>query len=98
MGIKNKREPPALFIAKKAVRIITHSNYIAYTELLCKQYGIIKLTDMFTLSIWKFYYKLMNNQLPTYFSQMKPVLSIICTRYAVRDPMFHLPDIRHSCG
>ena len=40
----------------------------------------------------------MNNQLPTYFSQMKPVLPIICTRYEVRNPMFHLPDIRHAFG
>ena len=86
---------------KKSVRIITHSNYIAHTEPLCKQYGIIKLTDMFSLAIWKFYYKLMNNQLPrpTYFSQMNPFfLPIICTRYEVRNPMFHLPDIRHSFG
>ena len=29
---------------------------------------------------------------------MKPVLPIICTRYEVRNPMFHLPDIRHSFG
>ena len=74
MGIKNKREPTAILLQKKAVRIITHSNYIAHTEPLCKQYGIIKLTEMFSLAIWKFYYKLMNNQLLTYFSQMKPVL------------------------
>ena len=36
---------------KKAVRIITHSNYIAHTEPLCKQYRIIKLTDIFSLAI-----------------------------------------------
>ena len=31
---------------------------------------------------------------------MKPVLPIICARYEVRNPMFHLhvPDIRHSFG
>ena len=40
----------------------------------------------------------MNNQLLTYFSQINPVLPIICTRYEVRNPMFHLPDIRHSFG
>ena len=97
-GSKIKENHQLYLLQKKAVRIITHSNYIAHTEPLCKQYGIIKLTDMFSLAIWKFYYKLMNNQLPTYFSQMKPVLPIICTRYEVRNPMFHLPDIRHSFG
>ena len=97
-GSKIKENHQLYLLQKKAVRIITHSNYITHTEPLCKQYGIIKLTDMFSLAIWKFYYKLMNNQLPTYFSQMKPVLHKICTRYEVRNPMFHLPDIRHSFG
>ena len=85
-------------LQKKAVRIITQSNYIAHSEPLCKQYNLIKLTDMFSLAIWKFYYKLMNNQLPTYFSRMKPVVPIICTRYEIRNPVFHLPTIRHSFG
>ena len=58
----------------------------------------LSLSLSLSLSIWKFYNKLMNNQLPTYFSQMKPVLPVICTRYEVRKPMFHLPDIRHSFG
>ena len=40
----------------------------------------------------------MNNQLPTYFSQMKLVLPIICIRYEIRNPVFHLPNIRHSFG
>ena len=53
---------------KKAVRIITQSNYIAHSEPLRKQYGLIRLTDMFSLAMWKFNYKLMSNQLPTYFS------------------------------
>ena len=97
-GSKIKENHLLYLLPKKAVRIITHINYTAHTESLCKQYGIIKLTDMFALAIWKFYYKLMNNQLPTYFSQMKPVLPIICTRDEVRNTMFHLLDIRHSFG
>ena len=27
---------------------------------------------------------------------MKPVLPQICSRYEVQNPVFHLPDIRHS--
>ena len=95
-GSKIKVDHQLYLLQKKAVRIITHSNYIAHTEPLCKQYGMIKLTDMFSIAIWKFYYKLMNNLLPTYFSQMKPVLPVICTRYEARNPMFYLPDVRHS--
>ena len=59
-GSKIKENHQLYLLQKKAVRIITHSNYIAHTEPLCKQYGIIKLTDMFSLAIWKFYYKLMH--------------------------------------
>ena len=77
MGISSKRESPSIFI----VRIITQSNYIAHSEPLCKQYDLIKLNDMFLLAIWKLYYKLMNNQLTAYFSRMKPVIPILCTRY-----------------
>ena len=40
----------------------------------------------------------MNNQLPTYFFRMKPVLPIICTRYEIRNSVFHLSNIRHSFG
>ena len=29
---------------------------------------------------------------------MKLVVPIICTRYMVRNPVFHLPNIRHSFG
>ena len=83
-------------LQKKAVRIITRSNYIAHSEPLCKQYDLIKLTNMFSLAIWKFYYKLMNNQLPTYFSRMKPIVPIIYTRYEIRS--FIYQNIRHSFG
>ena len=40
----------------------------------------------------------MNNQLPTHFSRVKPVVPITCTRYEIRNPVSHLPNIRHSFG
>ena len=83
-------------LQKKAIRIITNSNYIAHTEPLLKELELLKITCMFILSLWKFYYKLMTNQLPVYFAIMKPVLPQVCTRYEIRNPVYHLPDIRHS--
>ena len=38
----------------------------------------------------------MTNQLPVYFAKMKPVLPQVCTRYEIRNPVYHLPDIRHA--
>ena len=56
---------------------------------------MLKFSDMFRLAIWKFYYKLMNNKLPSYFNYMKPNLPVICNYYGIRKPKFHLPIIRH---
>ena len=50
-GSKIKENHQLYLLQKKAVRIITHRNYIAHKEPLCKQYGIIKLTDIFSLPI-----------------------------------------------
>ena len=70
-------------LQKKAIRIITNSNYIAHTKPFLKELELLKITCMFTLSIWKFYYKLVTNQLPVYFTIMKPVLPQVCTRYEI---------------
>ena len=38
----------------------------------------------------------MHNDLPEYFSTMKPTLPTVCRRYEIRAPMFHLPVIHHT--
>ena len=38
----------------------------------------------------------MNNNLPAYFSTMKPILPTVCSRHEIRAPVFHLPYIRHT--
>ena len=72
MGIYFKGKSSSAFITDKAVRIITNSNYIAHTEPFLKELKLLKVTCMFFLTIWTFYYKLMNNQSPRYFELMKP--------------------------
>ena len=54
------------------------------------------MPDMFRFALWKFYFKLMNNKLPPYFENMKPVLPRICDNYDIRRPSFHLPLIKHD--
>ena len=80
-------------LQKKALRLISSSNYIAYTEHICEKMFLLKLTGMFPVAVWKFYYKLMNDQLPIYFVDWKPVLPRVCTCYEIRSPAFHLPLI-----
>ena len=57
---------------------------------------MLKVSDMFRVAVWKFYYKLMNNKLPYYFNYMKPNLPVICNYYGIRKPKFHLQIICHG--
>ena len=65
-----------------------------------KKLQVVKLTDMFRISAWKFYYKLSNNLLPSYFKYMKHSLPVICNYmllyYGIRNPKFNLPPIKHD--
>ena len=83
-------------LRKKAIRIITNSNFIAHTEYLLKEFEVLKMTNVLSLAILKFYSKLMSNQLPTYVTVMKPTLPQVCTRYEIRKPVYHLPNVRHT--
>ena len=47
----------------KAVKIINNSHYIAHTSPIFKKMHMVKVTDMFRIAIWKFYYKLKKNNL-----------------------------------
>ena len=81
-------------LQKIALRLITNSSYIFHTEPLCKELRVLKVFGMFNVAVWKFYYKLMHNDLPLYFSAVKPTLPTVCRRYKIRALMFHLPMIR----
>ena len=81
---------------KKDLRIITNSYYLAHTEPICKKLRILKISDMFSVALWKYYYKLMNNKLPEYFSYVKLVLPTATERYEIRNPSFHTPAIKQK--
>lgn len=83
-------------LQKRALRTITCNDFLAHTEHICKNLGLLKVTDMFRINVWKFYFKLMNNLLPPYFDQMKPVLPIVCNFHDIRRPTYHLPKIKHK--
>ena len=71
---------------KRVLRTITNSNYITHTEPLFKELKLVKITDMYVIAIWKFYHKLMSNQLPMVFSSMTPQLPAACARYEFKKP------------
>ena len=69
---------------------------MSHTKPLCKELRVLKVFDMFYVAVWKFCYKVMHNNLPAYFSTMKPTLPNVCSRYEIRAPVFRLPYIRHT--
>ena len=74
-GSSIKENHPLHLLQKKAVRIIDNSHYIAHTEPICKVHRLLKLPDMFSVALWKFYHKLMNNKLPDCFSTINTIRS-----------------------
>ena len=89
-----QREPFSTHSSEEGIE--ANSNYISHTEPLCKELRVLKVFDMFYAAIWKFYYKLMHNNVPAHISTMKPTLPTVCSRYEIRAPVFHLPYIRHT--
>ena len=65
------------------MRIITCSKYNAHTSPIFKDLSLLKLDDIFKLSLLKFHYKLVNNLLPTYFPGMF-VLNNLTHTYGTR--------------
>ena len=87
-------------LQKRALRIVKNTDYVAHSEPMCKGQRLLKMPDMFRFTLWKFYFKLINNKTPPppppYFEDMKPMLPKICDNYDIRRPSFHLPLIKHD--
>ena len=51
-------------LQKRALRIMTNSQYVAHTEPLFKQLHLLKVKDIFDIQWLKFWYKYVNNKMP----------------------------------
>ena len=54
-------------LQKRAIRAITNSKYNAHTDPLFKKLRILKIHDIYTINLYKFYYRLRHRDLPPYF-------------------------------
>ena len=72
-------------LQKRAIRLITGSKHNSHTEPLFKKLKLLKLDDIFDVSVLKFYYKLCKNTLPHYLQNM----------FEVSEPQ-HSYDTRHK--
>ena len=85
-------------LQKKAVRIITCSDYIAHSEPLFKLLGLLKVQDLYQLKVLKFYYNLSYKLLPSYFDNYLDIINndIECIYELRRSarPLIRLPRTR----
>ena len=92
-GHQNKR---LYKLQKKAVRIATNSPLYSHSDVLFKNLGILKITDIVRLTQFKFYYKYKSNLLPKYFSyfQLTTAQHTYLTRG--RYHKLQIPLVRHE--
>ena len=83
-------------LQKRAIRNINNANYRAHSEPIFKLLNILKIDDIYYLSILKFYSKLINNNLPHYFDSFKPQFANGVLHYNLRKPNMQLPIIKHE--
>ena len=53
-GSKNTNHPLHL-LQKGALRIVKNTDYVAHSEPICKDLRLLKMSDMFSFALWKFY-------------------------------------------
>ena len=70
-----KNSQKAFITQKRAIRLISFSNYRDHTDPLFKTLNILKVSDIYKLGLLTFYYKLQNHELPAYFMEMNPVIT-----------------------
>ena len=57
---------PIFKLQKRAVRILTHSHFLAHTAPLFKLLNLLILPDIYSTALLKFYYKYVHRTLPKY--------------------------------
>lgn len=84
-------------IQKRAIRTICNSRYNAHTEPLFKQLHILKVTDILTRKIYKFYYRIQNKIIPEYFSKtFNLTKQTDIHSHNTRNKLYVIPKIKHK--
>ena len=83
---------------KKAIRTVTHSNYIAHSEPPLKDLHLLNVKDLMNLKLIKFLHKLYHNNLPIYFNDNMPHLEKRETSYNLRSHQLPVPRVTHVCA
>ena len=86
-----------VLLQKRAIRIIGHAHYLAYTNALAKKFSIIKLMDINVLQTALFVYKFLNNSLPNVCCDFLTLYDSTSNEYSLRrKSTFLIPSYRTS--
>ena len=78
----------------ESVRILAFEPYISHSMPIFKDLKILQLEDLYTMQLYKFYYKNTNNLLPSYFSSFTPFYNN--HDHNLRNNILRLPMTRHE--
>ena len=78
-------------LQKRAIRNSYNANYRAHSEPIFKSLNLLKINDIYYLSILKLYSKL-----PHYFDSFKPQFANRVSHYNLRNSSMQLPIIKHE--
>ena len=79
-------------LQKRALRIVTNSNYLSHTEPIFYRLKTLKLQDIHTLQTGTFMYKYSNSLLPSLFQDIYTLNSNIHTYPTRRSTDYHLEN------
>ena len=84
-------------IQKKAVRVISVSKYNAHTDPIFKNLNILKIEDIATRKLCKFYQRYIINKLPDYFTINFNIQQQQSShQYNTRHHRFMIPRVHHK--
>ena len=83
-------------LQKKAIRLTSNAKYNAHTSKLFKSLNLLKISDIYTINILKFYYKLMQSMLPSYLLRNFVALNNDTNEYGTRQSCsLRIPHHKH---
>ena len=81
-------------LQKKAIRLITSSDYLAHTSPLLKDYKILSLFDIYSFQLGVFMYKICNNLLPPFLCNKFSYNSDIHDHFTRQSKNLHFKSVR----
>ena len=78
------------------MRIICSNGSLSHSEPLFKKLNVLKINGMFKLQLFKFWFDLINNNLPAYFINMSSLLQPVIYHHTIRQKLnYSVARVKH---